>query len=220
MGAPAVLVLDDGELDDVQQLLQEMAIPFARDPRRRDRAGLGAAARPADRHAAPDRRGARRGRRGDRRAGPRDGGERGLERAALAAAPQRLRLPRAATRARRGAPTHAAPLLLQGRGAPPRAARAGGRRSLVQPGSGRAPRDAGRPVEPRLPAAVAPSRRARQAHQGADSRGARRGRGRRAALRAGARDPRRGHRERRDRVLPDRRRRSRSSTEAPGARSR
>ena len=30
MGAPAVLVLDDGELDDVQQLLQEMAIPFAR----------------------------------------------------------------------------------------------------------------------------------------------------------------------------------------------
>lgn len=30
MGAPAVLMLDDGELDDVQQLLQEMAIPFAR----------------------------------------------------------------------------------------------------------------------------------------------------------------------------------------------
>ena len=30
MGAPAVLVLDDGELDDVQQMLQEMAIPFAR----------------------------------------------------------------------------------------------------------------------------------------------------------------------------------------------
>jgi PilZ domain-containing protein len=30
MGAPAVLVLDDGELDDIQQLLQEMAIPFAR----------------------------------------------------------------------------------------------------------------------------------------------------------------------------------------------
>jgi hypothetical protein len=29
-GAPAVLVLDDGELDDVQQMLQEMAIPFAR----------------------------------------------------------------------------------------------------------------------------------------------------------------------------------------------
>jgi hypothetical protein len=27
---PAVLVLDDGELDDVQQLLQELAIPFAR----------------------------------------------------------------------------------------------------------------------------------------------------------------------------------------------
>ncbi len=31
MGSPpAVLVLDDGELDDVQQMLQEMAIPFAR----------------------------------------------------------------------------------------------------------------------------------------------------------------------------------------------
>ena len=30
MAAPAVLVLDDGELDDVQQMLQEMAIPFAR----------------------------------------------------------------------------------------------------------------------------------------------------------------------------------------------
>lgn len=31
MGSPpAVLVLDDGELDDVQQLLQEMSIPFAR----------------------------------------------------------------------------------------------------------------------------------------------------------------------------------------------
>jgi len=30
MGAPAVLVLDDGELDDIQQMLQEMAIPFAR----------------------------------------------------------------------------------------------------------------------------------------------------------------------------------------------
>ena len=30
MGAPAVLVLDDGELDDVQQMLEEMAIPFAR----------------------------------------------------------------------------------------------------------------------------------------------------------------------------------------------
>src|SRR5262249_29885706 len=30
MGAPAVLVLDDGELDDVQEMLQEMAIPFAR----------------------------------------------------------------------------------------------------------------------------------------------------------------------------------------------
>src|SRR2546426_10691129 len=30
MGGPAVLVLDDGELDDVQQMLQEMAIPFAR----------------------------------------------------------------------------------------------------------------------------------------------------------------------------------------------
>jgi hypothetical protein len=29
-GAPAVLVLDDGELDDVQEMLQEMAIPFAR----------------------------------------------------------------------------------------------------------------------------------------------------------------------------------------------
>jgi len=29
-GAPAVLVLDDGELDDVQQMLQEMEIPFAR----------------------------------------------------------------------------------------------------------------------------------------------------------------------------------------------
>ncbi|HKA16628.1 MAG TPA: PilZ domain-containing protein, partial [Myxococcota bacterium] len=27
---PAVLLLDDGELDDVQQMLQEMAIPFAR----------------------------------------------------------------------------------------------------------------------------------------------------------------------------------------------
>ena len=27
---PAVLVLDDGELDDIQQMLQEMAIPFAR----------------------------------------------------------------------------------------------------------------------------------------------------------------------------------------------
>ena len=27
---PAVLILDDGELDDVQQLLQELAIPFAR----------------------------------------------------------------------------------------------------------------------------------------------------------------------------------------------
>jgi PilZ domain len=30
MGAPAVLMLDDGELDDVQQMLEEMAIPFAR----------------------------------------------------------------------------------------------------------------------------------------------------------------------------------------------
>ncbi len=30
MGTPAVLVLDDGELDDVQDMLQEMAIPFAR----------------------------------------------------------------------------------------------------------------------------------------------------------------------------------------------
>jgi hypothetical protein len=30
MGAPAVLVLDDGELDDVQEMLLEMAIPFAR----------------------------------------------------------------------------------------------------------------------------------------------------------------------------------------------
>ncbi len=30
MGAPAVLVLDDGELDDIQQMLQEMEIPFAR----------------------------------------------------------------------------------------------------------------------------------------------------------------------------------------------
>lgn len=30
MAAPAVLMLDDGELDDVQQMLQEMAIPFAR----------------------------------------------------------------------------------------------------------------------------------------------------------------------------------------------
>jgi hypothetical protein len=30
MTAPAVLVLDDGELDDIQQMLQEMEIPFAR----------------------------------------------------------------------------------------------------------------------------------------------------------------------------------------------
>lgn len=30
MGKPAVLLLDDGELDDVQELLQESAIPFAR----------------------------------------------------------------------------------------------------------------------------------------------------------------------------------------------
>ena len=30
MTAPAVLVLDDGELEDIQQMLQEMQIPFAR----------------------------------------------------------------------------------------------------------------------------------------------------------------------------------------------
>ena len=57
---PAVLVLDDGELDDVQRMLQDMAIPYARIRGGAIVHGHAAAARPADRHAAPDRRRAKR----------------------------------------------------------------------------------------------------------------------------------------------------------------
>ena len=184
MGAPAVLVLDDGELDDVQQLLQEMAIPFARI---RGGAIVQGSEPPRDLLIATPRRiDAVRDAVGEAIDGPVRVMVVNEDSNALRSQLRRSGFDYLVRR-----PVHAEALRLmllhccykgEERRREPRVPV--GVEVSYQRGSGRAPRDARRPVEPRLPAAVAPPRRARQAHQGADSRGARRGRGRRAARRA------------------------------------
>ena len=171
---PSVLLLDDGELEDIQMHARGAAACRSRgSAAARSSPGTPPPARPADRDAAPHRRRAAADVSAAHRAGAHRRRERGLDRAARAAAPLGLRLPGAPPGAPRGAAAAAAALPLPRRGAARRAARRGRLRRLAtapdcaagarsSPTSRRAaagwsrahPIDAGRRIRVNLPEAL------------------------------------------------------------------
>ena len=220
MGRPvAVLLLDDGELDDVQEILDDLGMAYGRvrggaiarntppptrllisTPRRIDAVHMPA-----------------RGNAGERRTHAHRGGERGLDHAAGQAARDRLRLPGAAARASRGAAPAAPALPLHRRRAAQRAARPGRFRGLLPDRTASAARGARRSLEPRLPAALAFRARAGQAHHAPDPAGGRQQRGPHAARPRDPHEPRREPRPGRP-LQRGRGLRGRSLRGAPGAR--